>query len=147
MRPIDRLFAVVLIAVFSGVSCEVPFGNRSAEGVRAVEVIEAQLGTRLRPDKTIPARRLSDEYRPGDTVYLALRVYGAGTEVPLVVRWYYGERLVDQQRRMIAPDGLSRTAFQFPPGGGMDAGPHQAVILVDGKEVQRLHFNVRGASS
>ena len=97
--------------------------------------------------KTIPTRRLSVEYRPQDTVYLALRLYGSGTRVSLGVRWYYGNRLVEQARRIVVPDGLSRTSFEFAPPEGMNPGPHQVVVLLDGKEVKRLRFAVNAPRS
>lgn len=147
MKSFGRLLSVVLFALLPGLSCELPLIAGSADGARGVEIVEAQLGTRLRADKTIPTRRLSVEYRPDHTVYLALRLYGSGTRTSLGVRWYYGNRLVEQERRVVAPDGLSRTAFDFHPPEGMNPGPHQVVVLLDGKEVERLHFAVNAPRS
>ena len=148
MTSTARLMSVAFVAfALTGISCELPFGSGGSEGSRPVEVVEATLGRGLRPDKTIPARRRTSEYRPDDTVYLALRLYGAGTEVGLTVRWYFGERLLEQTTRNVAPDGLSRTSFDYDMPGGMVAGRYQVVVLLDGKEVERIAFDVRAARS
>lgn len=113
---------------------------REHQASREVEVVAVELGRSIRDDKSV--RRQTDRFKPDDTVYVSLRLFGINRAGDLRVHWYQTSTLLDSQRRLVSPNGLSRTEFHYTAPDGFAPGSYEVAVFLDDQEIERRTFRV-----
>src|SRR5690606_11566096 len=89
------VFTVWMACAFS--ACDSRWSGPPAP--RAVEIVDVTMGSAIRQNQTIASR--TDRFQPGQTVFIAVRLFGQGTKGKANVKWYRGDQLVDSDHKTL----------------------------------------------
>lgn len=150
MRQHTRIHTAALALLLAAVLCTglVACGDRGADDTatpapRGVTYEGAQLGTAVGGDKSIT--NATNDFGPNDTIYVSIETSGTSSSTTLAARWTYEDgQEVDRTETSIAPNGPEHTEFHISKPDGWPAGEYQVEILLDGRSVDTLDFEVDG---
>ena len=104
--------------------------------VADIEVGKAVANARV-TDKT-------DNFKPADTVYVAVHTTGSSPATTLMARWTLEDgQVVQESSQSIAPNGDAYTEFHISKPGGLPKGKYKAEVFLDGKSTGTKDFEVK----
>lgn len=114
-----------------------------APATQAVQFVDAELGRSVGGDRRITDA--TDEFGPNDTIHLSVETEGTGSNATLAARWTYQDgQEVDRSESTITPSGSDHTEFHVSKPDGWPPGSYQVEIMLDGRTVETLDFEVEG---
>lgn len=136
------LLAVLLVAGLA--ACGRDAGDDPATpGAQAVRFESAELGRAVGGDGSI--NDPTSDFGPNDTIYVSVETSGSSDATTLAARWTYEDgQEVDRTETTIAPTGTEHTELHVSNPNGWPEGDYQVEILLDGRSVQTLDFEVGG---
>lgn len=146
MRQHTRIPTAALALLLAAVLCTglVACGKEDDTPAPAGVTYEgAQLGTAVGGDKSIT--NPTNDFGPNDTIYVSIETAGTASSATLAARWTYEDgQEVDRSETSIAPTGPAHTEFHISKPDGWPEGEYQVEILLDGRSVETLDFEVEG---
>lgn len=153
MRSTSKLFAYVvfLLAAALGAGLTACGKDEAAPADRdagapasqAIEFVNAELGRSVGNDRTITDA--TDDFGPNDTIHLSVETEGSASNATLAARWTYEDgQEVDRSETTISPSGREHTEFHVSKPDGWPPGGYQVEIMLDGRTVETLDFEVEG---
>lgn len=150
MRTTSRILAPSLALLLAVVLCAavVACGGGDAEDTAApaaqgVTYEGAELGTAVGGDRSI--MNPTNDFGPNDTIYVSVETAGSSPSATVAARWTYEDgQEVDHSETTIAPNGPEHTELHISKPDGWPAGEYQVEILLDGRSVETLDFEVEG---
>jgi hypothetical protein len=106
-----------------------------------VKVDDIDVGRSLAADKSIAEK--TDNFRPADTVYVAVKTSGAAPSATLAAHFRFGEQPVSDSTQTIAPRGPEVTEFHVSKPDGWPTGDYQVEILLNGVSAGKESFKVQ----
>ena len=149
MRPVGRwtgaLVAILVSTSLAIMACEREETTDTADDTDIVEdagpaldVTDVALGRSIGADKRV-VEEVGD-FAPTDTIYASVETSGTGSAT-LSARWTFEDgQVVDEGSQSVS--GASVTEFHVSNPTGWPAGHYEAVISLDGDEVERSGFDV-----
>lgn len=143
-RSTPAVLALLLaLALASGVVACGGGDDEAASGSQGVRFESAELGRSLGGDGTITDP--TTDFGPNDTVYVSVETSGSADSTTLAARWTYEDgQEIDRTETTIAPSGTERTELHVSNPAGWPPGDYQVEILLDGRSVETLDFEVSG---
>lgn len=135
------LLAVVLCTGL--VACGKKDTNDSAVTPQGVSFQGAELGRAVGGDRSIT--NPTNDFGPNDTIYVSIETTGSSSGTDVAARWTFEDgQEVDRSETTIAPSGPEHTELHISKPDGWPAGEYQVEIMVGGRSVETLDFEVEG---
>ncbi len=104
------------------------------------------IGHAMAVDGTIPAGKTGDDFAPGQTVYLAMKVNDAPANAKVKVVWYGpGDAKIAEEEKNVNV-GDKYMTFEAKDTKGWAKGDYRAEIWVGDENANTQHFNITDAS-
>lgn len=150
MRQTSRLatpvFALILAVLLGAglTACGRDAGDETAApGADGVRFESAELGRSVGGDGSITDP--TSDFGPNDTIYVSIETSGFADSTTLAARWTYEDgQEVDRTETTIAHSGTEQTELHVSSPGGWPPGEYQVEIMLDGRSVETLDFEVSG---
>lgn len=146
LRLATPALALLLTAVLGAglTGCGRDAGEETAApGADGVRFESAELGRAVGGDGSITDP--TSDFGPNDTIYVSVETSGFADSTTLAARWTYEDgQEVDRTETTIAHSGTERTELHVSSPGGWPPGDYQVEILLDGRSVETLDFEVSG---
>lgn len=114
-----------------------------ATPAEAVRVTDVELGRSIDADGRIADDDDTDDFGPGDTIYVSVNTEGAASGSTLSARWTFEDgQVVDETSQTISPTGPATTEFHISQPGGLPAGSYRVEIQLNGRTVETVEFEV-----
>jgi hypothetical protein len=143
MRTAVLLFVLCLITVLSLSGCEASCSFSTAK------LTDAQVAKSIHPDTQAPWETASTFGPDADAIYAVAKLSSAPEGTRVKASFHYlenGERQIADDE--IEASGGSWVSFTLsPPDSGWPSGQYEARFHLNGKEVQRVPFNVAAGSA
>ena len=121
---------------------DVPMADE-ATTAEAVRVTDVELGRSIDAEGRIADDEGTDDFGPGDTIYVSVNTEGAASGSTLSARWTFEDgQVVDETSQTISPTGPATTEFHISQPGGLPAGEYRVEIQLNGRTVETLEFEV-----
>jgi hypothetical protein len=115
----------------------------NAPAAQGVQFVNAELGRAVGSDRSITDA--TDDFGPNDTIYVSVETEGTASSSTLAARWTYEDgQEVDRSETTIAPSGREHTELHISKPDGWPPGEYQVEIMLDGRTVDTLDFEVGG---
>ena len=129
------------------VGCGVDRGGSQAvqQGVVLAEEVSREtyaLGTQVTPRGAMPADAVGETFVRGGEVYLSVDMSSASTDQTVEVKWIDPAGRVLRRDARRAPQGTQYVPFSSGQTASWPAGPHRAVVVIDGRSVSEKTFVV-----
>lgn len=144
MRPVPIAVALLLLAAGCNAGrAENPPAAEEPQAQRPEVAIGTYvLGTSVTPDGAIPRAATGDTFTRGGQIYLSVDVGSASADQMIVVQWLDGRGVVLRTERRDVHRERRLVVFVSGPTAGWTPGPHRAVVIIDGRRVTELPFEV-----
>lgn len=114
----------------------------AAATTEAVRVSEVEVGRAIGSDKRITDK--TNDFRPTDTIYVAVETRGSGASTPLQARWTYQDgQVVEESSQNIVASGEDVTEFHISKPSGWPKGKYKVEILLNGASAGSEDFEVK----
>src|SRR5690606_39572634 len=87
-------------------------------------------------------REVASTFGPREILYVTVAAENVTTATPVTTRWFEGEKLLHEESQDLPPDGRAVTEFHVTKASGWNPGAYRIEVLVDGKLVDTLKFEV-----
>jgi outer membrane usher protein FimD/PapC len=98
-----------------------------------------QTGRSLNQDGSIA--NISTQFKPNETIYVAVQTTGAAPGT-IGVQWKYQGRVIDEPNKQVDPDGPASTSFQLQNAARFPEGDYSVDIFINGQQVGSRNFRV-----
>ena len=102
------------------------------------------LGSEVNSDGAIPRGASSEAFRKGHEVYLSVNVVSASTAQKIAVEWVDAAGQVVRRDQRDVPVDRMFVAFSSGSTGTWPSGTGRAVVIIDGRRVTELPFEIVG---
>jgi hypothetical protein len=100
------------------------------------------LGSEVDVQGAIPADAAAESFRRGNEIYLSVNVTSASTAQKITVEWRDpAGRVVHRDQRDV-PVERTFVPFSSGPTSGWPSGGHRAIVIIDGRRVTELPFEL-----
>ena len=114
-----------------------------ATTAEAVRVTDVELGRSIDAEGRIADDDDTDDFGPGDTIYVSVNTEGAASGSTLSARWTFEDgQVVDETSQSISATGPATTEFHISQPGGLPAGNYRVEIQLNGRTVETVEFEV-----
>lgn len=102
------------------------------------------LGSEVDVQGAIPSDAAAESFRRGNEIYLSVNVKSASTAQKIAVEWRdpSGHLVLRDQRDV--PVDRTFVPFSSGPTSAWPSGAHHAVVIIDGRRVTELPFELHG---
>jgi hypothetical protein len=108
-------------------------------------VDDVDIGLAVAADGRIPTRSLTDDFVPGETIYLTMDVSDATPGTAVKVVWYGpGEKRIGEESQKVA-NGSSVLSFKKDGTQGWAPGDYRAEVWLGDEKVNDESFNIVSA--
>lgn len=118
---------------------DAPAGD--ATTTQILRVAGVDVGRSIGPDRRITDT--TDDFRPGDTIYVSVRTEGGPGGGTLSARWTFEDGQVVEEGSQSVSSGASVTEFHISQPAGLPVGSYSVEISLDGRTVETEDFEVR----
>jgi hypothetical protein len=102
---VSAMVAVAILLLACDRASEPATGERAPAPVPSDPVIEVQMGKGVTANGTVPENARTDDFRPGDTIFITARLRGLDGQ-PVTVAWFGpGDLSAGTETAAVKPDG------------------------------------------